>query len=78
MALEEAPRLAMKNRSRAEAAKQVGCYHCLEVFDSKEINEYTDGDETVICPKCHVDAILPHIVNKRELEKIHNYWFEKQ
>ena len=45
---------------------------------SKEINEYTDGEETVLCPKCHVDAILPHITDKEELKKIHNFWLEKQ
>ncbi len=74
----ETPLHAIKNRKQAEAAKQVGCYHCVEVFDSKEINEYTDGEETVLCPKCHVDAVLPHITDKEELKKIHNFWLEKQ
>ena len=76
--MKEAPRHAMRNRKQVEAAKQVGCYHCLEVFDSEEINEYTDGEETVLCPKCHVDTILPHITDKKELKKIHNFWLEKQ
>lgn len=35
------------------------CYHCNRYFMGHEIKETVDGGETVLCPFCHVDSVIP-------------------
>ena len=72
--IEKAALLAFKNRDSIQSQERVGCYHCLETLDLKEIKEYTDDGQTAVCPKCSVDAIVPS-VDKSLLEKCREYWF---
>lgn len=69
--IKNAPIRAMKNRKRLQGS--CGCYRCLENFDVSEIKEWTDGNETAICPKCCVDSVLD-IDNKELLKAIQSYW----
>jgi len=44
-----------------------GCFNCLSIFPSSEIIEWVEEREncprgkgkTAICPKCHIDTVLP-------------------
>lgn len=76
-----APRVAMHNKSELEKVNECACYHCLRIFNPKEIIEYTDrNSDTAVCPHCDVDAILPvYSDDDKDLEtlsKIHKYWFQ--
>lgn len=68
----EAPFQAMKNRKNLKGS--CGCFKCLEIFDVNEIKEWTDNDQTAICPKCNADSVLPETDN---LEAINKHWFKK-
>lgn len=74
-----APRIAMRNKSALAFVSECACYHCLKVYCPTEIKEWTDENNTAICPYCNVDAVLP--VNTSDdknievLSKIHKYWF---
>lgn len=49
------------NESSIVSAERCGCFHCGEVFQAAEINEWI-GDRTgrtAICPRCGVDSVLP-------------------
>lgn len=35
-----------------------GCFSCLTTFPAAEIEEWTDGVDTAICPICGIDAVL--------------------
>lgn len=72
--------LAMKNRDHL-AEGEVGCYYCIEMYDASEIKEWTDNEQTAICPKCGIDAIVAksqHELSKDILEEAHDYWFGKR
>ena len=75
---------AMHNRKIVESAQSCGCYHCLKVFSPSEIKEYTDTDDklddTVICPHCDNDCVLPEMdlkFTEENLKKIRKYWLNK-
>lgn len=38
--------------------QQCGCYYCLTIFSSTEIKEWTDYDNTAICPYCKIDSVI--------------------
>jgi len=52
-------------RSKHLKTEKCGCFHCLSIFNSKELDEVIDGiggwcdyGETPICPYCGVDSVL--------------------
>jgi hypothetical protein len=72
--IKQAAKFAMYNKENVLAAKICGCYHCMAIFEPKEIKEWTDKNQTALCPFCNVDAILPNL-NKDTLHKLNTYWF---
>jgi rRNA maturation endonuclease Nob1 len=76
-----APKLALRNRKTLEQVTECACYNCYKIYDTKEVKDYTDMEETALCPYCGVDTVLP--VNCHEdkniqlLYDIHNYWIGK-
>ena len=52
------PHLAIKNRQLVSFGTKAGCFHCLKIFESKEINTYTDNNQTALCPYCQVDSVV--------------------
>ena len=73
------PNLAINNRQVIEQSELVGCYHCLKIFEPKEVKEYTDNKKTSICPYCNVDAVIGDkcgfILNEEILIKANKFWF---
>lgn len=65
----KAVHLSMKNRKEVKASNQCGCYYCFSVFPSVNVKEWTDNNQTALCPKCSVDSILPEITNVNVLKK---------
>lgn len=70
---------SFRNSDLIKQSTICGCYHCCDVFDSKDIVEFTDGGKTCLCPKCKVDAVLgdkhEFQLNKEFLEAAKKYWF---
>lgn len=74
----DAARLAFKNKSLIENSEKVGCYYCLEIFNSNEIVEYTDQGKTALCPKCSCDCLLSessYQLSPELLQRANKYWF---
>ncbi len=72
--IKNAPIQSMKNRKLLETTKECGCYSCLEVFDPKLIQQWTDQSQTAICPFCGIDSIIIE-TDKKVLEAAKKYWF---
>jgi hypothetical protein len=76
------PILSMKNRKLVEQSTSAGCFHCMKIFDVKEIKEYTDQDKTVICPLCGVDSVVGNMcgfeLTEDILKKAHHFWYVKR
>lgn len=73
------PQLAIKNKNIVSQSTKAGCYHCCKIFDVKEIQNYTDNGQTVICPLCAVDAVIGDmcgvVLNEEILNKAKKFWF---
>jgi hypothetical protein len=56
-----------------------GCFYCLEVFPSSEIEDWTDDDDTALCPKCGIDSVIGSVsgypIERSFLQKMHSHWF---
>lgn len=70
----------MKNRREVEGSTLAGCFHCAQTFAPTEVKEYTDNDQTCLCPKCGVDAVVGNMgiaeeVTEEKLQRAKFYWF---
>jgi hypothetical protein len=47
-------------RHFAELAKSslCGCFYCLDLFEFKDITEWTDENQTALCPNCGIDSVI--------------------
>ena len=79
--IKKAPMYAFKNKEAVMASQTCGCYGCLNIIQVKDIEFWTDDDETALCPKCTLDTLLAESLNipldKDTLSKIRNQWFKK-
>lgn len=73
--IKNAPIQSMKNRKTLEQHNQCGCYSCLKVFETTLIKNWTDQNQTALCPFCHTDSVVP-IVDIEYLQKAKDYWFK--
>ena len=77
--IRQAAKFAMHNKKELLNAVICGCFHCMTIFDPKEIKEWTDENDTAICPFCNNDAILSETddihLDKETLNKLNVYWF---
>ena len=69
----------MKNKNIIKQSSSVGCYHCCKIFDPKEVTEYTDNNETGICPHCLADCLVGDkcgfVLDENILIKAKKCWF---
>lgn len=76
------PQLAMKNRQIVQQSTNAGCFKCLKIFSTKEINQYTDGEQTVLCPYCQTDSVVGDMCGFKLTEDIlktaHDFWYVKK
>ena len=71
--------LSFKNRKILEKFKKCSCFYCLETFETSEIKEYVDNNETALCPNCGIDSLIcfedGSLPTKDELEEWHKHSF---
>lgn len=70
----------MFNRPKIEPANQLcGCFCCMTMFDSSEINNWTDKGRTALCPQCGIDSVLSQTtdikITDKLLEAMYKRWF---
>lgn len=50
-----------------------------EVFPPSEIEDWTDDDDTALCPKCGIDSVIGSVsgypIERQFLQKMHDHWF---
>ena len=67
--------LSRNNRDKITDGVQCGCYFCIEVYDGAEIEEWADGGQTALCPKCGIDSVIPNETDKEYLTAACEHWF---
>lgn len=67
------------NRAELEASLFCGCFHCGAIFSPSQIIEWTDDDQTALCPHCPVDSVIGsaagYPITPEFLKRMHDYWF---
>ena len=69
---------SIHNRSALFTAKICGCYYCLGEFEAGQVTEWVDDNDTALCPRCGIDAVLDFDTkpaDKELLLKMHDRWF---
>lgn len=68
-----------KHRAELEKSEKCGCFYCLEIYSPKKIVDWTDGDQTAICPYCWVDSVIGDAsgfpITKEFLKEMKAHWF---
>jgi hypothetical protein len=68
-------------RHRAEllASDLCGCFYCGATFTATEIVDWTDGEQTALCPRCGIDSVIGSAagfpLTKEFLDGMNKYWF---
>ena len=85
--LKAAHNAARFNRDTLSQDGKCGCFYCLKIFSSLEIEEWCpeveDGEEvTAICPRCGVDSVIGEKsgfpITQEFLKAMHKRWFGKE
>lgn len=67
------------NKRLVEASDKCYCFYCKSTMDARDIEEYIDSEQTALCPKCGIDAILPDRIDEpiddNILSEMNTYWF---
>ena len=60
-------------------SEKCGCFYCLAVYSPSEIGDWIDGDDTALCPKCGIDAVIGsqsgYPLTQEFLGKMQKHWF---
>lgn len=67
------------NRTTLTSSYAVGCFYCIQIYSPRDIVEWIDKDQTALCPRCGIDAVLCSnglfMVDIPFLEQMNSYWF---
>ncbi len=68
-----------KHRAEIEKSEKCGCFFCLSTFTPSEIEDWTDGGQTAICPECMVDSVIGDAsgfpITEDFLKEMKDHWF---
>lgn len=73
---------SFNNMDNLKASQKCGCFYCLSIFRSDEIEEYIDDKPygTAVCPYCDIDSVIGensgYLITKEFLESMKKYWFD--
>lgn len=72
--------LSKHNKLGISRGKQCGCFHCLNIFDADAVSNYTDGNQTALCPFCNIDSVVSDFdcpeLDIFFLREMYNCWME--
>ena len=76
---EQASKFSRNNKTALQHDSVCGCYFCMKIFPTHEIEEYCDEESTAICPHCNVDAVIGessgYLINDEFLKCMRGYAF---
>lgn len=68
-----------KHREEILKSEQCGCFYCEKTFGPHEILDWTDDQQTALCPKCGIDSVIGSTsgfpINKEFLHQMCEHWF---
>lgn len=74
-----AHKTCIRNRALLLRSAQCGCFCCFAIYAPTEIREWTDGEQTALCPRCGIDSMLGSAsgwpIEREFLAKMYRAWF---
>jgi NAD-dependent SIR2 family protein deacetylase len=49
---------SIHNRDEIDRSNWCGCFYCGETFPAEDVVEWVKNENTAICPKCSIDAVI--------------------
>ena len=75
----DAHKHSIHHRDEIVASTACGCFQCCATFSPHEIAEWTDHDDTALCPMCGIDSVIgdrsDFPVSRDFLTLMKAYWF---
>ena len=78
----EAHSSSFNNMDELRKSQKCGCFYCLKVFQSDEIEEYIEDEPhgTALCPYCDIDSVIGesagYPLTEDFLTRMKRYWFD--
>jgi hypothetical protein len=70
---------ATKHRSELQTSDKCGCFFCFRLFGFTDITKWIDSNQTALCPRCGIDAVLGsssgYVITDQFLRRMHLHWF---
>lgn len=67
------------NRGELLQSDRCAYFYCLKEYPQSEIREWTDKQQTAICPYCGIDSVIGSSagfpLNQEFLARMHEHWF---
>ena len=68
------------NKPALKADRKCGCFHCMKIYDPKEIVDWiSDTEGTALCPYCGIDSVIGessgYPITEEFLLEMNSYWF---
>jgi hypothetical protein len=77
--VEQAHTHASRNRPELERSSTAGCFHCLGTYDPSAVTEWSDDDQTAVCPECGSTSVIGdaagYPLNREFLGTMNERWF---
>ncbi|WP_439500031.1 cytoplasmic protein [Bosea sp. (in: a-proteobacteria)] len=69
-----------RHRIEVSQSEVCGCFYCAEIIDPAEIRQWTDNNQTAICPRCGIDSLIGGksgfpVADPAFLKAMHQHWF---
>lgn len=76
----QAHKYCSNNKEELLKDQKCGCFYCLAIFYSKEIEEWVGiNNDTALCPYCGIDSIIgessEYPMTEDFLKEMNLYWF---
>jgi hypothetical protein len=79
--IKQAPMMAWKNRKAMLESALCGCYQCLAIMSTEDIEEWTDYGMTAMCPKCGCDCLIPQSnsipMDEGSMKELKDHWLSR-
>jgi hypothetical protein len=76
---DQAHRFSSNHRQAIENDSACGCFYCLNIFSSSEIQQWIDNGQTAMCPYCGIDSVIGESagfpITESFLRGMHKRWF---
>ncbi|TDZ42366.1 hypothetical protein CCUG63695_02338 [Mycobacteroides franklinii] len=77
--VEKAHAHCRNNRVALSRSDVCGCFYCLAIYSPSAITEWTDYDDSALCPKCGIDSVLAedsgYPITEVFLTRMYARWF---